>query len=86
MDAEVVINELKDCQQMTFIMLHRFCLLSEKKTSPPLFLMDNIKMDKIPTKNMKNVHPFYIVFQVLKVLIKICKMQPPDLLLLVVLY
>ena len=47
--------------------------------------MDNIKMDEIPTKKKK--HPFYIVFQVLKVLLmKICKMQPPDLLFLVVFY
>ena len=40
-----------------------------------LFLMDNIKMDKKLTKR------FYIVFQVLKVLLlKICKMQLLDLL------
>ena len=34
---------------------------------------------------MKNTCPFYIVFQVLKVrLEKICKIEPPDLLFLVV--
>ena len=35
---------------------------------------------------MKNKHPFYSVFEVLKVLIIICKMQPLDLLFLVVFY
>ena len=34
---------------------------------------------------MKNTRPFYILFKVFKVLLtKICKMQPPDLLFLVV--
>ena len=39
-------------------------------------------MDGIPNKKqMKNAHPFCIVFQVLKVLlIKICKIQPRDIL------
>ena len=50
-----------------------------KKKLIPLFLTDNIKMDGILTKI------FYIVFQVLKVLlIKICKIQSLDLLFLVV--
>ena len=34
---------------------------------------------------MKNTRPFHIVFHVLKVhLIKICKIEPPDLLFLVI--
>ena len=40
---------LRDCQQITFIMLNRFCQLSKKKPTP-LFLTDNIKMDRIPAK------------------------------------
>ena len=34
---------------------------------------------------MKKIHPFYIAFEVLKVLFVICKMQPLDPLFLVVL-
>ena len=52
----------------------------------PLFLMDNIKMDRIPTKFKWKINtcPFYILFQVLKVIfIKICKIHPLDLLFLV---
>ena len=61
---------LRDCRQITFVMLNGFCLLRKKN---PLFL------DRILTKL------FYIVFQVLKVLlIKICKIQSLDLLFLVV--
>ena len=50
--------------------------VKQKKTQP-LFLMDNIKMDRILTKI------FDIVFEVLKVLpIKIYKIQSLDLLFL----
>ena len=62
--------------------------MSVKQKKPtPLFLTDNIKMDRIYTNQneMKNICHFYIVLQVLKVfLIKICKTQPPDLLFLAV--
>ena len=69
---------LKNCQQITFVQPNGFCPLSNKSPTP-LFLTDNIKMDRILTKI------FYIVFQVLKVLlIKICKIQSLDLLFLVV--
>ena len=42
---------LWDCQQITLVMLNGFCPLS-KPPPPllPLFLMDKIKMDGIPTK------------------------------------
>ena len=48
--------------------------------------MDNIKVDKTDQIQMKiNTCPFYVVFQVLNILfIKICKIQPLDLLLVVV--
>ena len=38
----------RDHRQITFVTLNRFCLL--KKTSHPLFLMDNIKLDGTPIK------------------------------------
>ena len=60
-------------------MLNGFCPLSEKKPTP--WSYRTIKMDRILTKL------FYIVFQVLKVLlIKICKIQSLDLLFLVMLF
>ena len=40
---------IKDCRQITFVTLNGFCLLRKKKTTP-LFLTDNIKMDRILTK------------------------------------
>ena len=56
---------------------HTLQILSVKQNSPFLFLTGKIKMDGVPTKNEK--YPFYIVFEVLKVLLKIiCKMQPLD--------
>ena len=68
-----VLQVLRDCRQITFDTLNGFCLSSKKKTTS-LFLMDNIKLDRIITKS------FYIVFQVLKILlIKICKIQSLDL-------
>ena len=65
----------RDCQQITFVALSGFCPLSKTPPLPPIrFKMDN-------QNQMKNTCPFYIVFQNLKVcLIKICKIQPPDLL------
>ena len=72
----------RDCQQITFVTLNRFCPLS--KPQGPLFLMDNIMMERIPTK-IKWKMLFYTVFQVLKLLLmKNCKIQPPDLSFLVV--
>ena len=78
---------LRDFGQITFITLNGFCPLGKIyiyiyiyiKNKTPLFLMNNIKIDRILT----NI--FDIVFQVLKVLlIKICEMQSLDLLVLVV--
>ena len=70
-------------KKIIFFALNGFFSLSHPPPPRPLplFLMDNIKMNRILTKN------FYIVFQVLKeLLIKICKMQSLDLSFLVVLY
>ena len=74
---------LSNCQQITFIMLNRFCLLS--KPPPPLFLNRQNQDGWNTNQNqMKNTHSFYIVFEVLKVLyIIICKIQLLDLLFLV---
>ena len=79
-------NQLRDCQQITFIMLNRFCLLS-RNPHPPVLNGQYQDGWNTNQKQMKNAQPFYTVFQVLKVLlIKIYKIQPPDLLFLVVLY
>ena len=53
---------IRNRQQINFVTLNRFCLL--RKTSHPLFLMDNIKLGGIPSK-IKLILIF--VFQVLKV-------------------
>ena len=53
---------LRDCQQLTFVTLNRFCPLSKPPTPHPLSLMDNIKMDKIPTKTKCKIHaPFVLI-------------------------
>ena len=68
---------------MTFVTLNRFCLLSNLPAPCPLFLMDNIKLDRIPTEIASYL--FYIVFQILKVILKkVFKVRPPDLLFLFV--
>ena len=68
---------------MTFVTLNRFCLLSNLPPPAPLFLMDNIKLDRIPTEIASYL--FYIVFQILKVILKkVFKVRPPDLLFLFV--
>ena len=68
-------------------MLKGFCLLSKPRT-PPVFNGQYQNGWNANQNQMKNTQPFYITFQVLKVLlIKICKyIQPPELLLFVVLY
>ena len=56
-------------------------------THTHLFLTENIKKDGMVTKSNEKYTLFYTVFQVLKVLLtNICKIQSPELLLLVVLY
>ena len=67
-------------------MLNRFCLLS--KPLPPVLNANGQNQDGWNTNQnqLKNTNLFHIVFEVLKVLfIKICKMQPLDLLFLVAL-
>ena len=74
--------DLRDQEPITFVTLSGFCLLSKAPPHPPAspqFLMGNIKVNGVPTKINKIACPFYIVPQVLKVLlVKICKTQPPD--------
>ena len=76
-------DSVRDCRQMTFDM---FCGLKKcPLPQRPLFLTDNIKMNRTRTKIKRKIHALYITFQVLQViLIKICKIQTPDLLLLVI--
>ena len=67
-------------------MFNRFCLLSKKTLTPPVLNRQYQDGWNTKQKQMKNTHPLYTVFEVLKVLlIIICKMQPLDLLFLVVL-
>ena len=69
-------------------MLNGFCPLSKPTPLPTLPVLNRQNQDVWNTKQnqLKNTHLFHIVFEVLKVLfIKICKMQPLDLLFLVAL-
>ena len=64
---------------------HTQQILLVKQAPPPssLFFTANIKMDRIPTKIKWKIHAFLTLY--LKVLlIRICKIQTPDLLFLVV--
>ena len=63
---------LRNHQQITFVTLKKIFLLS--KMPHPLLLTDNIMVDGTTTtgwntnqNQMKNIYPFNIVFQVLKV-------------------
>ena len=51
-----------DCQQIIFVILNRFCLLSNPTPHPPtpsVFSTDNIKMDRIPKPKSDEKHiPF----------------------------
>ena len=64
---------LRDCQQITFIMLNRFCPLRNSPLPPtPLFLTNKTKtkLDGIPSKIKWKIHVFwYIVFQGLNLLL-----------------
>ena len=75
--------KLMDCRQITFVTLNGFCLLS-KKTHPRVLNRQNQDWWSTNQNQIKNIYPFYIVFEVLKVLLTIiCKMQPLHLLFLV---
>ena len=65
------IFSLRDCQQITFIMLNRFSPLRKLPPTPtPLFLTNKTKLDGISRKIKWKIHVFwYIVFQVLKLLL-----------------
>ena len=68
---------VSDNQQITFVMLSGFCLLSKNLPSS-LFLTDNNKLHGTQTKN---TCPFYIVFLVLNVfLIKVYKIAQAPIL------
>ena len=63
LDSSERSQPLRNPQQITFVMLNRFWSLS-KKPLISLFLMDNIKLDGMPTKIKLSL--LYIVFQVLR--------------------
>ena len=77
----------KDYQQITSVMLNRFCLLSKNPSTPPPPSPPVLNGQCQANQNeVENTCPFSIVFQVLKVLlIKIYKTQPPALSFLLVL-
>ena len=55
-----------------------------KPPTPPVLNKQNQDERNTKQNQLKNTHLFHIVFEVLKVLfIKICKMQPLDLLFIV---
>ena len=70
------IFSLRNRQQITFVMLNRFCPLSKKPPSFPVFNRQYQAGWNTNQKQMKNTHTFCIVFHVLKIV-------PPDLLFLV---
>ena len=77
-------QSLRDPPQITFIMLNRFWSLS-KKTFTPLFSMDNIKLDGMPTNiklKIKTCFTLYFKFWEGSS-VKSYKIQPPVLLFLV---
>ena len=62
-----------DCQQITIVMLIHCQILSVKYKppylTPQLLLMDNIKLDGIPTNiNEKYMPALHLIFQVFQVL------------------
>ena len=63
-------DNVRTHQQITFISLNRFCLLSD--ILHPLLIINEHNQ-----AGWENTHPFQILFQVLKVLIKIYKIQRP---------
>ena len=78
---------VKNCWQITFVTLNTFCPSSKPSLSPtPPVLKGQYQDGQNTNQNQKkNTCRFYIVFQVLKVLlIKICKIQSLDLLFIVV--
>ena len=60
-DPEGIKIIVRDCRQITFVTLNRFCLLS-KKPSTPLFLTDNIKIDRIPIEIKSKIHTFFTLY------------------------
>ena len=84
-------KELRDCQQITFVMLNKFCPLSRKNPTPVLN-RQYIKMDRIPKRNQRKPKPSKKYMPFLHYIssfegtsyIKICKIHQPDILFLVV--
>ena len=78
---------VRDCWQITVLTLNRCWQLSKNLPDPPLFLMDNIKLDRITTKiKWKGYDYFTLHFKFWEgTSVKICKIQLSALLFLVVL-
>ena len=65
--ATWAVYSVRDSQQITFVILNRFCPLSKLPPTPtPLFLKNKTKLDGIPSKIKWKMHVFwYILFRVL---------------------
>ena len=85
-----IVNIIIDCHMIKALstnFCHAWQILSVKKKPPtPLFLTDNIKMDRIPIKIKWKVHTFFTLYFKFwrEFLWKICKMHRPDYLFLFV--
>ena len=69
------LGEIRDCRQIAFVTLNRFCMFKQKNRPPCFFLTDNIKTiwhEISPKMELKiytflyciYLYPFHIVFQV----------------------
>ena len=78
------VTGLRDCRQIPLVTLNGSCPLSKDPPQPPVLNRQNQDGQNTNEDQMKNSCPFYIVFQVLKVLfINISKIKTLDLLILV---
>ena len=81
-ELRITVYMVRDCRQITFVMLNGLCPLSKTPITPPpppsLTVLNGQYYDGLNTKQnqMKNTPTFCTVFQVLKVpLIKTCKIS-----------
>ena len=52
---------IRDCRQITFVMLNGFCSLSKKKTHPLVLNRQYQKMDRIPAKIKCKIHAPFVL-------------------------
>ena len=80
MEKKIALNIVRDCQQITSVMLNGFCVLG----NPPVLNEQYHNGQNTNQNQKKNTCRFCTVFQVLELLlIKICKIQLLDILFIV---